>query len=84
MKIALVFDIVKGHDEGSDYVALRALFTCRLFNLLFANTEVSSPSISLLNCLQTTPMEEETYFSLVSSVYLWIEKLKDGLNAQSI
>ncbi|KAL8123992.1 CDT1-like protein a, chloroplastic [Apium graveolens] len=39
MKVTLVFDIVKGHDEGSDYVALRALFTCRLFNFLFANTE---------------------------------------------
>lgn len=41
MKITLVFDIVKGHDEGSDYIALRALFTCRLFSFLFANTEVS-------------------------------------------
>ncbi|KAK1384125.1 CDT1-like protein a, chloroplastic [Heracleum sosnowskyi] len=39
MKISLLFDIVEGHAEGSDYLALRSLFTSRLFNFLFANTE---------------------------------------------
>ncbi|KAK1371868.1 hypothetical protein POM88_037960 [Heracleum sosnowskyi] len=29
MKISLLFDIVEGHDEGSDYLALRSLFTSR-------------------------------------------------------
>lgn len=41
MKITLLFDIVKGHDEGSDYLALFVLFTSRLFDFLSANTEVS-------------------------------------------
>lgn len=39
MKITLLFDIVKGHDEGTDYLALRALFTSRLFSFLSENPE---------------------------------------------
>lgn len=40
MIITLLFDIVKGHDEQSDYLALRVVFASRLFNFYSTHTEV--------------------------------------------
>lgn len=39
MIITLLFDIVKGHDEQSDYLALRVVFASRLFDFYSTHTE---------------------------------------------
>ena len=49
MKIGVLFDVVDGHDEESDFIALRQVFASRLVDYFIKHPEVFvCPYISFL------------------------------------
>ena len=50
MKITLQFDVVAGHGEVSDIVALRQAFSLRLYNFFMLHPEVLCLNVNTVPC----------------------------------